>query len=67
MPPALTTAPFPHPCRSAYEFLKRLTDVYRLHLFDVVMQYRAIFSDDTDQVCGKRGDVSRPGSGPRGN
>ncbi len=29
-----------------YEFLKRLTDVYRLHLFDVVMQYRAIFSDD---------------------
>ena len=30
----------------AYELLKRLTDVYRLHLFDVVMQYRAIFSDD---------------------
>jgi hypothetical protein len=29
-----------------YEFLKRLTDVYRLHLFDVVMQYRAIFADD---------------------
>ncbi|KAK9811427.1 hypothetical protein WJX72_003806 [[Myrmecia] bisecta] len=31
----------------AYEYLKRLTDVYRLHLFDVVMQYRAIFSDDS--------------------
>eukprot|EP00887_Chlorella_sp_A99_P006351 scaffold3.g6351.t1 len=31
---------------SAYELLKRLTDIYRLHLFDVVMQYRAIFSDD---------------------
>ncbi|KAH7619223.1 hypothetical protein Ndes2526B_g06178 [Nannochloris sp. 'desiccata'] len=31
--------------RSAYEFLKRLTDVYRLHVFDVTMQYRAIFAD----------------------
>ncbi|GAB4821913.1 hypothetical protein N2152v2_008959 [Parachlorella kessleri] len=31
---------------NAYELMKRLTDVYRLHLFDVVMQYRAIFSDD---------------------
>ncbi len=28
-----------------YESLKRLTDVYRLHLFAVVMHYRAIFSD----------------------
>lgn len=37
-----------------YEFLKRLTDVYRLHLFDVVMQYRAIFADDAgvEQVGG---------------
>ena len=33
----------------AYEFLKRLTDVYRLHLFDVIMQFRAIFSDDSSQ------------------
>ena len=31
---------------SVYEYLKRLTDVHRLHLFDVVMQFRAIFSDD---------------------
>lgn len=31
--------------RSAYEFLKRLTDLYRLHVFDVTMQYRAIFAD----------------------
>jgi len=31
--------------RSAYEFIKRLTDVYRLHIFDVTMQYRAIFAD----------------------
>ena len=30
---------------SPYDYLKRLTDVHRLHLFDVVMQYRAIFSD----------------------
>ena len=32
---------------NAYEYLKRLTDVHRLQLFDVVMQYRAIFADDT--------------------
>jgi len=30
---------------SAYEFLKRLTDIYRLHLFDAIMQYRAIFAE----------------------
>jgi hypothetical protein len=33
---------------SAYDFLKRLTDVYRLHVFDVTMQYRAIFADGDD-------------------
>lgn len=31
--------------REPYEYLKHLTDLYRLHLFDVVMQYRAIFFD----------------------
>ncbi len=41
---------------NAYEYLKRLTDVHRLHLFDVVMQFKAIFSDA--QVCGKGGWVS---------
>lgn len=34
----------------AYDFLKRLTDCHRMHLFDVVMQYRAIFADDTSSV-----------------
>ena len=29
----------------SYEYLKHLTDVYRLHLFDAIMQYRAIFFD----------------------
>eukprot|EP00195_Chlamydomonas_chlamydogama_P007836 CAMPEP_0202892148 /NCGR_PEP_ID=MMETSP1392-20130828/1949_1 /ASSEMBLY_ACC=CAM_ASM_000868 /TAXON_ID=225041 /ORGANISM="Chlamydomonas chlamydogama, Strain SAG 11-48b" /LENGTH=607 /DNA_ID=CAMNT_0049576031 /DNA_START=154 /DNA_END=1977 /DNA_ORIENTATION=+ len=29
----------------SYEYLKHLTDVHRLHLFDAVMQYRAIFFD----------------------
>lgn len=42
--------------RSAYDFLKRLTDVYRLHLFDAIMQYRAIFADQQPH----------PGSGARG-
>lgn len=31
---------------NAYDYLKRLTDLNRLHLFDIVMQFRAIFSDD---------------------
>lgn len=30
-----------------YEYLKRMADCHRVHLFDVVMQYRAIFYDDT--------------------
>lgn len=30
-----------------YEYVKALTDVLRLHLFDVVMQYRAIFFDSS--------------------
>ncbi|GFR42393.1 hypothetical protein Agub_g3265 [Astrephomene gubernaculifera] len=29
----------------SYEYVKRLTDVHRLHLFDAVMQYRAVFFD----------------------
>lgn len=29
----------------SYEYVKHLTDVHRLHLFDIVMQYRAIFFD----------------------
>jgi hypothetical protein len=31
---------------NVYEYLKRLTDVHRLQLFDVVMQFRATFSDE---------------------
>ncbi len=30
----------------AYEALRRLTDVHRLHLFDAVMQFRAVFADE---------------------
>ena len=29
----------------SYEYIKALTDVYRLQLFDVVMQYKAVFFD----------------------
>lgn len=34
----------------SYEFVKHVTDVHRLYLFDVVMQYRAVFFDSTAQV-----------------
>jgi hypothetical protein len=30
----------------AYDYIKRLTDLHRVHMFDIVMQYRAIFSGD---------------------
>lgn len=33
----------------SYEYVKHLTDVHRLHLFDIVMQYRAIFFDASSQ------------------
>ena len=32
---------------AAYDWAKRLTDTHRVHLFDCVMQYRAIFADDS--------------------
>ena len=48
---------------SPYDYLKRLTDVHRLHLFDVVMQYRAIFSDHSSaQVRPLLGSEGRAGS-----
>lgn len=36
--------------KTPYEFLKRLTDVYRLHVFDVIMQYKAIFSSSNNNT-----------------
>lgn len=29
-----------------YDALRRLTDIHRLHLFDAVMQFRAVFADE---------------------
>lgn len=46
--------------QSAYDHLKRLTDIHRLHLFDVVMQYRAIFSDDQNVQVGLHSTLSEP-------
>lgn len=33
--------------RNVYEYLKGMVNCQRIHLFDVVNQYRAIFADDT--------------------
>ncbi|XP_015572871.1 conserved oligomeric Golgi complex subunit 8 isoform X2 [Ricinus communis] len=33
--------------RNVYEYLKGMINCHRMHLFDVVNQYRAIFADDT--------------------
>lgn len=33
--------------RNAYDYLKGMVNCHRMHLFDVVNQYRAIFADDT--------------------
>jgi len=33
--------------QAPYELAKRLTDTHRVHLFDSVMQYRAVFADDS--------------------
>ncbi|GFY96752.1 conserved oligomeric Golgi complex component-related / COG complex component-like protein [Actinidia rufa] len=33
--------------RNAYDYLKGMVNCQRMHLFDVVNQYRAIFADDT--------------------
>ncbi|GHP01753.1 hypothetical protein PPROV_000051000 [Pycnococcus provasolii] len=43
---------------SAYERLKRITDVHRVHLFDAAMQYRAMFGDGAQEHNYKGGDVS---------
>lgn len=37
----------------SYEYIKHLTDMYRLHLFDVVMQYKAIFFDSNMSQVGQ--------------
>lgn len=43
---------------SPYDFLKRLTDAHRVHLFDIVMQYRAIFAvQERDDAQGKHEDA----------
>ncbi|KAK9844283.1 hypothetical protein WJX74_000423 [Apatococcus lobatus] len=30
----------------AHDFLKRITDIHRLHLFDIIMQFRALFAEE---------------------
>lgn len=35
--------------RNPYEYLKGMVNCHRMHLFDVVNQYRAIFADHTSE------------------
>lgn len=35
---------------SGYDALRRLTDIHRLHLFDAVMQFRAVFADEDPKI-----------------
>ena len=51
---------------NAYEYLKRLTDLHRVHLFDVVMQYRAIFGDGADGDEDDRGEGAEDAEGADG-
>ena len=51
---------------NAYEYLKRLTDLHRVHLFDVVMQYRAIFGDGADGDEDDRGEDAEDAEGADG-
>jgi hypothetical protein len=41
------------PHESAYDYLKRITDSVRVHVFDIAMQYRAIFSEDSSSKSNK--------------
>jgi hypothetical protein len=34
----------------SYEYLKRLTELYRLHVFDAIMMYRAVFFDSPSSI-----------------
>ncbi|KAK9918366.1 hypothetical protein WJX75_003530 [Coccomyxa subellipsoidea] len=52
---------------NVYEYVKRLTDVHRLQLFDVVMQFRAIFSDDSSPQEAAAAAGAAPGTGDGGD
>lgn len=42
------------PRKDHYTFIKRVTDYHRVHLFDIIMQYRAIFSKEESRSKGDK-------------